>query len=404
MATLIACPRCRTVVPPGQLACMRCGHAVDEPTRTCNACEHRNDPRSRFCAQCGHSLAELVSMSPAPVRPADTTGVLLDQGPRPRPYLIALGVLVALGIVVGGLQVVDHQFFSPTRTVDSFFAALAARDAAAARRLLAPSYTDYASMPLLQSAALRPGGYTPPSAARVEHADTAGDRATVRVSFALGGGRHALDLDLEKDQHATAGLFHRWHINGGVYDIDIATAGLSSVLVAGSPIPLAADTGSTSLTAFPGGYRVSLPDQPLWTAAPVVTFAGAGDALAAAALEPTIKDSARSAVNDQVRTYLEDCAKSTAMSPPNCPFAAYAYEQVRNVHWKIATYPEFELTSGYDGRLVVSTVMSGEAEVTGSVAPSYGGGAYPYSDSRTFTVSGAVILVGNQITFRPGQD
>jgi hypothetical protein len=399
MATLIACPKCRTVVPPNQPACLRCGHAVDAPVRVCVACRHRNDQGSRFCGSCGHSLAELAPAGPAgPVEQAETTGVLLGTGPSPKPFLAMLAILVALGLVVVGLKVVDHRFFSPGRTVSSYFAALAARDAAAARDLLVPGSSGDARAPLLQRAALKSGGYTPPSGARVEQIDTDGDRATVRVSFLLGGQRQTLDLPLQRDERTTAGLFHRWRVDGGVYELDVAADGVSAVEVAGAPIELSEDAQSASLAAFPGAYRVSLPDQPLWTAAPVVAFAGGGSA--PAVLEPTVKDSAKSAVDDQIRAYLDDCAESTVLSPPNCPFSAYTYDQVRNVHWKITKYPEYELTRDYDGQLEVSGTTEGEAEATGTGVPSYGGGNYPYSDDNQFSVSGTVTLAGNEVTFQ----
>jgi hypothetical protein len=295
MATLTACPRCRTVVPPGHPLCLRCGHAVDAPVRTCAACGHRNDADSRFCARCGHGLADPVAALPAP--PPEVTAAF-DVRPRPRAFLLSLAILVALCVVVAGLKIVDHEYFSPARTVTAFFDALASRDASAARHLI--EFAD-AEAPLLQNAVLKNGGYSPPEKVRVEQAETAGGSASVRVSYALSGARQTAEIVLRRDDHTTAGLFHRWHIEGGVSELAIAATDISAVDVAGAPI--AAESAGPA--AFPGRYQVSLPDQPLWTAAPVTAVVGFGDPGEPVTLEPRIKDTARAAVEQQVRAYVD---------------------------------------------------------------------------------------------------
>jgi hypothetical protein len=400
MATLTACPRCRTVVPPGHANCLRCGHAVDAPIRRCAACQHRNGADSRFCARCGRGLNDPAAALPAPPVDAAATKVLLDAGPRPRAFLVTLAVLVALCVVVAGLKVVDHEFYSPTRTVKSFFDALASRDASAARRLLTSADSE---APLLQSSVLRNGGYSPPGEVRVEHADIADGSASVRVSFALSGARQTAEIALRRDDHATAGLFHRWHIDGGVNELDIAAADVPAVEVAGALITFGEDAESTRPTAFPGGYQVNLPEQPLWTAQPVTALVGLDDSGAPVTLDPRIKDTARTAVEQQVRAYVDECAKTNAPSPPNCPFSTSSYDQVSNVRWKVVSYPEFELNRDYSGRLIVSTTVPGEADVSGTAVPYYGGSSYSYRDDVTFGVSGPVVLSGTDVTFQPDQ-
>lgn len=396
MPTLTGCTKCRTVVPPGQPACLRCGHAVDVPIRVCVACEHRNDSDSRFCAQCGRSLARPASPLAPVLTTTDTTGVLLDSRTRPTPFLVAAAIFVALGVVVAGLQVVDHRFFAPARTVSSFFAALADRDAAAASRLLV---SDEAG-PMLRSTVLESDGYAPPSAARIEHTETAGDQATIRVSFLLDAQRRTLELHLLRDRHATAGLFQRWRIDDGVYGLEIAADEVSSFLVAGQPIDIGAEGATGNLLAFPGGYRVSLPDQPLWTATPVMAYAGVASSVPAT-LEPTVKESARATVDDKIRAYLGRCAKSLVVNPAGCPFSTYAYGEVRGVRWQITKYPEYKLDKRYDGQLAVSTTTPGEAQATGEELSYYGGGTAPFHATSSFYVSGEVGLSGGEITFQP---
>jgi hypothetical protein len=399
MATLTACPKCRTVVPPGHATCLRCGHAVDTPVRACASCGHRNDADSRFCARCGHGLSDPVVPPPAAVPP--TAFPTADAGPRPRAFLVTAAVLVALCVVVAGLKIVDHEYFSPGRTVSAFFDALASRDASAARGLLV---SGYAGAPLLQNAVLKNDGYSPPTAVRVEDADITGGQASVRVSYALSDVRDHAEIVLNRDNQATAGVFHRWHIDGGVTELDVATTDAPAVSVAGALIPLAEDGESAGLAAFPGRYQVSLPDQALWTATPLTAVVGLGMTGEPVTLDPQIKDTARAVVDEQVRAYVDECAKSTQLNPPNCPFSAGTYDQVSNVHWKIATYPDFQLDRDFDNRLVVSTTTQGEADATGKAVPYFGGSSYSYSEKVSFDVSGAVTLSGAEVAFQPDQD
>ncbi len=406
MATLTACPRCRTAVPAGQRNCLRCGHDIDAPARSCPACERRNDAGSRFCAHCGHALDAPPPAGDKPVAAADTRTVLADPRPDRRPLAIAVIVLAALALVAGALQVVQREVYGPAHTVRAFFDALDHRDAVAARRLLVPLGDGY-DHTLLQNAALKPDGYTPPKNVRVEKVEDRDDgAATARVSFSLGGGRHALDLALRADRHAAGGLFRGWRIAGGLYPLDVNAAGVDTVLVAGVAVALTTDgsmEGSgVTLAALPGGYRVSLLDQPLWEAAPATAYAGFTDREAGtgtATLRPTVKSSARTLIDRQVRSYLDSCAHSTDLAPANCPFAAYSFYDVRDVRWKITTYPSYTLDEDYSGRLVVNGTDEGEADVSGEEVDDFGE-AYPFSYRDDFTIEGRVVVSGSTVTFQ----
>jgi hypothetical protein len=345
-----------------------------------------------------------VEQPSAPVAPADTTNVLVERSSHQLPLVIGLAIFGMLVALVSAVKVVENQFFQPEHTVISFFDALGNRDATAARNLLLPPTDEEYSQALLQPAALKSAGYSPPTAARVEQTDSKDDRATVRVSFSLNGRRHALILDLRRDDHATAGLFHRWRIAGGVYPVSVSAAGVDSILAAGAPIPFTVGTSTLTLAAYPGGYQVTLPDQPLWEAAPTVAYAGITDGVSdpgAVTLEPTIKSGVRTTIDQQVRSYLDDCAKSTTLAPDNCPFSKYSYYEVRDVRWTIVKYPQYAVGRSYSGQAVVTNTGDGEADVTGQEVWSYGSGTYPYSASATFRVSGTVAVTGSAVTFQP---
>lgn len=412
MATLTACSRCRTAVPPGQQNCLRCGHAVVAPTRTCPSCEQRNEQTARFCANCGHQLDAPVVASDRPEVAAtgtvDTTGVFIEYRSYRLPLLISLVVFGMLVAMLSAVNFVERYFFSPQHAATSFFDALAHRDATAARGLLSLTGGDYSPV-LLQPAVLKSDGYTPPTAVRVEKIETQSsdkNQAIARVSFSLGGQRHTLSMALRRDDQTTAGLFHRWRITGGIYPMNISASGLDSVVVAGATVRFSAGNSSAVLAALPGGYAVTLPNQPLWEAPKTVAYAGVSDTeggASAAEVVPTIKSGARDEIDRQVQSYLTECAKSTALAPPNCPFSSYgSYDQVRNIRWKIVKSPQYTVEQdSYSGQVVVRTVQTGEAEVTGSGTYSFSTGTYPFDYTDTFSVSGAVVVSGDTLAFQP---
>ncbi|WP_188188949.1 zinc ribbon domain-containing protein [Nonomuraea sp. SYSU D8015] len=408
MATLTACPKCRTAVPPQQSACLRCGQSVDAVVQACAACESRNDQDARFCARCGHSLAVPVARPSMPAVPVDTTNVFVDYRSHRVPVLIGLAVFLVLAVLVSGLKVVESSFFRPESTVARFFDALRDRDAALARSLLVPT-DDIDNPVLLQSKVLKSSGYIPPADVRVEEAqktesESEDDEVTVRASFTLDQERRSVTLRLRRDEQRVAGVFHRWRIKGGVYQITAHASGAESLLVAGEVVPV--NRSYVMLDAYPGGYRVSLPDQPLWEANPVVAYAGtdvAGYAVDEVSLEPVIKSSARAAIDQQVRSYVDNCAKSTLLAPENCPFSAASWYEVRNVRWKIVTYPEYVVERGYSGEVTLSSTEYGEASVTGREVYGFSSGSQPYEETTRFYVSGSVVVLEGAVTFVPEQ-
>lgn len=334
---------------------------------------------------------------------ADTTGVLIDYQPRRRPLLIGLIVFGLLATTVGVLKGAEHFRFSPAHTVSAFFHALGDRDATAARALLDSSGEEF-DPTLLQPKILRSPGYTPPTGVRVKRVRSIGrSQATADVSFRLGGQRRSLSLTLLRDAHATAGLFHQWRIVGGIYPVEVAAPGVDSVLMAGVPVRLATEDSDsqTSLAALPGGYKVTLPEQPLLEAAPTVAYAGLTDEVATVTLGTSLRSSARAAIDQQVRAFLDGCATSTSLEPDGCPFASFsAFGDVRDVHWKIVTYPDYTVGQDESGQVVVTGTGTGtgEADVTGQEVSAFG--TEPFSDEATFSLDGTVMLSGGTITFQ----
>ncbi|MGI5160574.1 hypothetical protein [Microbispora sp. CA-102843] len=410
MATSAACPKCRTAAPPSRPTCLRCGHTRDTATPISPSSADRNDQDARFCSNCGHPLAVLAAQPYAPAAPIDTTDVFVDYRTHRVPVVIGLLVFLVLVVLIVGLKAVERSCCQPESTVARLFDALRDRDATGARALLLPVY-DLGDPALLQERVLRSPGYTPPTDVHVEEASEvpSGDGEVwvdVRASFMLDRQKHWMSLRLRRDDHLTAGLFRLWRIEGGLDQITVAAPGADSVVVAGTNVPFV-DGSSRTLTAYPGGYRVSLPDQPLWEADPVMAYAGVTDSEYAggqAALEPTIKGSARASIDQQVRSLVDGCAQRSTLAPENCPFSASSLSSVTDVRWKIVRYPEYEVSRGDSGAVEVRTTGPGEADVTGRAKYSFSGETYSYSYRSDIYLSGSVVVSDGAIRFEPQQE
>lgn len=412
MRTLTACPACRTAVPAGVRDCLRCGHAVAEPVRRCPACKRPAGATARFCAHCGQRLDEppLDEQPPAgehdaPQVPVDATDVILQPRSYRRHVLVGVIVVGAVVVALCAVQAVEWLFFRPQHTVSAYFDALAARDAAAAGRLLDDGGDDGVAAAVLGPEALTSDGYTPPADVRIRGVQTSDDIAYVEVSFELGGERRDLTLHLRRDGRRIAGLFDRWRILDGRYPVSVRAPGLDAVVVAGVPVPFPEGAHEVTVAAFPGAYSVALPEHPLFTAAEATLYAPgvvSEDFDPTVEIIPAITPTGRDEVERQVRAYLDACADRTELAPEDCPFSMFTYGDVRSVRWQIDRYPTISVAVDARGRgaFVVETITRGFAvAVWEEVA--WDGSAVEHTDEVAFSVSGIVTVSGGRATFRP---
>ncbi|MER6796659.1 hypothetical protein ABT262_32540, partial [Amycolatopsis mediterranei] len=111
-----------------------------------------------------------------------------------------------------------------------------------------------------------------------------------------------------------------------------------------------------------------------------------------------VKASAQQAAQDQVKTYLDQCAGQKTAEPPNCPFRLAFYSEVVNVSWKITAYPEVELQQTQSGAVAVRTRTGSQGRVT--VTGTQSGGT-PYQDEQTFSVNGGIYPDQGRLVFAP---
>lgn len=416
MTTIQACVKCRTVLLPGQQGCLRCGFPAAEQTRECSTCHRPTGVDARFCPACGQRLGQGSPMPAGEAATAPTPGTdpaallpppaAFAKVRNPNRWLYRLtGVGLAVLLAgIAGLYAVQSVFYTPERVVAEYFSALSERDFAAARSLLEePSGDgpdDPGKLPLIPLNA----SYQPPSGAEVTSIEVpteielagvpAGtDRADWRVAgvtYRVGDRTFREVLYLHRQKRKELGVLHGWLIYGGVSELTVsAWQNSPSVLINGQVVPVL--EGNATARVFPGVHEVGLADDPLLRAELVSAEVGLLRPHEAR-LRPTVRDTARKAVESQVKSYLDHCAESTDPSPEDCPFSWTAVDSSQTVQWTIETYPELDFDI-YDGQVAV-TGWSGRVNVAWA---GYGGAEMDYDIG--FAVTGWATLVSAQVTF-----
>ncbi|MFG3301865.1 hypothetical protein [Micromonospora chersina] len=211
---------------------------------------------------------------------------------------------------------------------------------------------------MLTDRILKNPGYTPPDEVEAEVLFSGSDMSTVRVGYRLNDGKAQLELTLAHDDSSG------WKIQNGLLPMALPQndAGWDTFQVAGTAVP--AEQQRLEVV-FPGAYLVVPRGNALLEVPPITVPAGAGETgRLLVRLSPTVRE----AIEPQVRAYLDACAESRELVPPQCPFRGVSDGPVTGVTWKITHYPTLTVqltSSGTEARVVGE---AGEAEVTGRTA------------------------------------
>jgi hypothetical protein len=355
---------------------------------TCPACGGDVAGGAHYCAACGTGQPGRLPASPDPVDMVDprVTPPLLPTQPSATSLLIAVTLVVLLVIVTVPVLVMRTLFFGPDDAVRNYFSALAARDPDAALVQLEPNAGRGNLM--LTRAALAAPGYQPPAAFDLSNVTVKGADAVATVQYTVNGQRMTDQIKVHRGR--ATNLFQRWHVRDGLLPVSVRVPQAAHAQLGGVVV----DAGEYDV--FPGTYVLSLAPDPLLTAGPVTVVAGVADE--SGGLSLGLKDTARAAIDQQVRGYIDQCAKSTSLSPPaGCPFSYDSYGYYEPVRWKVLSYPELRETVDDNGQVTVSAQSPGTIRLTG------GSGSYASPSTYTFTVAGTAAAAGGTVTFTPQQ-
>lgn len=332
----------------------------------------------------------------------ERTDVFVQYRPNRRRWMVAGAVLAVIVLGFAVLYSVRLTVYSPAAVIGKYFDALAGRDADAAMAVIAPEQTAGLPRDLLTGEVLASDAYQPPADPEIGEVTVDGRRATAEVSFTLGGERQTASLRLRREDGFADTIFHRWRLADGVQQIYFGEAP-AEVSVNGVRVPAYELDGPRTLPVLWGGYEVGVPgDDPLWDPRTATALAGP-DGTAEVAVPMAARPEVRDEVERQVRELLDGCAASTELLPPGCPFGNARVATAEDVRWRIASYPELDMSAAPDGfgqvTMVAVSTSDGLAVVTGTQLAF--GNEHPFTTEVPFPVSGTVTATDGAVVFQP---
>lgn len=336
-------------------------------------------------------------MATTAVRPED---VFVQYRPGWRRWRVLAGLAAAL-VVLTVLNTARDAVSSPEAAIDAYFQALADRDAPAALRAAGGDAADGLDRTLLHSGVLATGDYLPPDDVSVREVEVQGERATATVAFTIGDQPYSASLELRRDNAGGGNLFSGWQVTNGIGQLWFSEIP-AELLVNGERVWAHSPGERWSVPALFGGYRVGLPDDPLWESQEVRVVVGA-DPARVVELPMVVRANVRAEVEQQVVAALDACAAIAEVRPPGCPFRVPGIVGATEVDWEITRYPELGLTAAPDGfgqtQLVVGTIEAGQASVSGT--QEWFSSERPFDAEVTFQVAGVVTYQDGGIVFDP---
>jgi hypothetical protein len=396
------CPRCGAPATAGARFCRTCGAAL---TDTPPAPEPQPGPAALPGSVPQVTPAQQAAPDPAADRVDALAPALAWWNRRPRgrtPWLAGVGVALVLVLALAGYLVavaVGDARNPPEQPVRALFAALAARDTAAAAEL-AGCTTAACTGTVLAT------GYEPPTdvhLGKVSYGEASDDTrrpdkslAYVPVTYRLGGTDQQVTIRV---QRAGSGLARPFRIlAGGTGRLTVTAAHLQHVQLAGALVP----TGKpdTAVTVLPGTYTARVPDtDPLFTATgPVnVDVPATADERA----DPTpltlpvkVRPDVVDQVDEQIRAFLHDCAKQDTLTPRGCPFQVPGIViGADEVRWTLQRPPVVDVVPADDptgAPATVRTTTPGQVSVTYTAFTSAGGDRDTITEQLPVTITGTV--------------
>jgi hypothetical protein len=331
-----------------------------------------------------------------------------NRRPRGRtPWLAGLGVALIVILALAGYLAavaIGNAKYPPDQPVRALFAALTARDTAAAAEL-ATCTSAACTGNILGS------GYEPPTdlqLGEISYGDPADDTrrpdksvASVPVTYRLGGAPQAVTMRVQRTGTGLARPFRI--VRGATGRLTVTAAHVEQVRLGGALVPVDSP-GGKSVPVLPGRYTVQVPNtDPLFAPASAdparVDVAAAADEQATPAqlsLPIQIRPDVVDQVDEQVRAFLAACAKQNTLTPAGCPFRVPGIViGEADVRWRIEKPPTIEIVpadepGSTDPPAAVRTVAPGRATVTYTAFTSAGGDRSTITQRLPIEVTGTV--------------
>lgn len=300
-----------------------------------------------------------------------------------------VAVVLLIGAFVAAVAVLTQVVYSPTGFVRSYIEALERKDIEAALRLAGPPTSSSALDDLLEA----------PILAGIESFEIAefgsGATRTVTVDYVADGVAGQTSFQV-RQSGTLLGVFPLWEFASSPYAVvDITVLNSREFTANGFRLVTPEYNQPARYLAFtPGTIRFEHESTYL-ESRPVTLALGSPSRPAHVELAAVPNPEFRSIIQEQVDSYLDECAAQPLLYPRGCPFGYGVSDRVASEPtWRIVDYPMLAVNAtSIPGEWHVPAAI-GNAELTVELRSIFDGSYYEFTTTVPFRVGFVVTFVG----------
>ncbi|WP_241521842.1 hypothetical protein [Arthrobacter pityocampae] len=309
-----------------------------------------------------------------------------------------LGLLLVGAAFITTVSFMNGRLYSPEHQVDLYFDALRDGDGGQALGLLNASVPEGSNPVLLDGEALRTASAAVEDVAIGEARDAGADRVEVPVTYTLDGAETSTVFPLERID-TEWGFFNVWRFEESVLPVVQVTA-RNTVEAAVNGTDVGLPGGTAGLASFyPASITAQYDGQ--YFAAPVQHAVVTGqEPPPPLTLATEATPELTQAIDDELRAFLDGCAKQTVFQPTNCPFNYVTNERLAgDITWSIEEYPAVTITP--DGGDWLLAPLSGSARIDTQLRDFFSGAVRDVSETVPFEFEADLTVTEDDVTVTP---
>ncbi|WP_247827227.1 hypothetical protein [Arthrobacter antioxidans] len=309
-----------------------------------------------------------------------------------------LGLVLVGAAFVATVSFMNGRLYSPEHQVDLYLEALRDGDGGEALGLLNASVPEGANPALLDGDALRRASAPVEDVDVGEARESGADRVEVPVTYTLDGEETTTVFPLRRID-TEWGFFNVWRFEESVLPTVQVTVG-NSVEAAVNGVDVGLPDGAAGLASFyPAAITAQYDGQ--FFAAPeqhaVVTGREPPPPLA---LTTEATPELTRAVDEELRAFLDGCARQTVFQPTNCPFNYVTNERLAgDIAWSIGEYPAVSITA--EGGEWLLAPLRGSARIDTQLRDFFSGAVRGVSETVPFEFEADLTVTGDEVTVTP---
>ncbi|WP_434994879.1 hypothetical protein [Arthrobacter sp. Ld5] len=309
-----------------------------------------------------------------------------------------LGLLLVGAAFFATVSFLNGRLYSPEHQVDLYLGALRNGDGGAALGLLNASVPEGSNPTLLDGDALRRASAAVKDIEVGDAQDAGADRVEVPVTYTLDGAETTTVFPLERID-TEWGFFNVWRFEESVLPTVQVTA-QHTVEAAVNGVDVGLPEGAAGLASFYPAAVTAQYDGKFFAAPEQRAVVTGAEAPPPLALTTESTPELTQAVDDELRAFLDGCAKQTVFQPTNCPFNYVTNERLAgDITWSIAEYPAVSITPA-DGDWSLAP-LRGSARIDTQLRDFFSGAVRDVSETVPFEFEADLTVTEDDVTVTP---